>query len=248
MSRIFAVIGGSGLYGLAQEGECHTHLVDTPFGSPSSPIQEITYLGQKIFFLARHGSNHQVPPHKVNYRANIWALNSLGVNSIIAVNSVGALDVNLQPGTLLLPDQLIDYSWGRVNSFYDDDFSFDKHVDFTWPFDTQLKDELTALANAAGIEHEQSGCIAVTQGPRLETAAEVRKYIADGCTLVGMTSMPEAVLARELGLAYACIALVVNAAAGLSEGEISLQQIENALDQGMGRVKNWLEAIFASPA
>ncbi len=226
-----AVIGGTGLSELEGLRVLREHAVATPFGSTSAPIQEGHFGdGQSLLFLHRHGGRGRpVPPHLVNYRANLWALRALGVTRVVAANAVGAIDTRLRPGCLVLPDQLIDYTWGREHSFDDGSSGQLMHVDFTEPFDPALRAAVRAAAERAGVPCTDGATLAVTQGPRLETAAEVRRMASDGCDLVGMTTMPEAALAREAGLAYAAVCMVVNAAAGLSEEPITLDAIRATL-------------------
>ncbi|CAN0604472.1 unnamed protein product, partial [Ectocarpus sp. 12 AP-2014] len=191
-----------------------SHTVDTPYGPPSMAIEEGIYDGTPLFFVHRHGGSGQpIPPHLVNYRANIWALKELGVDEIVAANAVGAINPQLRPGRLVIPDQLIDYSWGREHTFDDGSSGSLWHIDFTEPFDARLRARLLQAATAAQVPCYDGGVLAVVQGPRLETASEVKRLAADGCDLVGMTAMPEASLARELGMAYASVCMVVNAAA-----------------------------------
>ncbi|MEE4278216.1 MAG: S-methyl-5'-thioinosine phosphorylase [Halieaceae bacterium] len=225
------VIGGTGLSEMAGLTIVREHAVSTPFGACSGAISEgILGDGQRLFFLHRHGpSDRPIPPHRVNYRANLWALRELGVNRIIAANAVGAINAQLKPGRLVIPDQLIDYTWGREHSFDDGERGHLLHVDFTEPFDSQLRRQLLAASLSAAVPCEDGAVVAVVQGPRLETAAEVRRLARDGCDLVGMTTMPEAALARELAIPYAAVAMVVNAAAGLDDRPISLSEIHEAL-------------------
>jgi len=226
-----AVIGGTGLQELAGLEVLREHAVATPYGNPSAPILEGRFPGQpSLLFLHRHGGRGKpVPPHLVNYRANLWALRELGASSVVAANAVGAIDVQLQPGRLVLPHQLIDYTWGREHSFDDGSSGALMHVDFTDPFDAALRRRLLAAALAAAVPCHDGAVLGVVQGPRLETAAEVRRLARDGCDLVGMTTMPEAALARELGLPYAAVAMVVNMAAGLSSEPLSMDAIRDAL-------------------
>jgi 5'-deoxy-5'-methylthioadenosine phosphorylase len=226
-----AVIGGTGLQELEGLEVVREHAVATPYGNPSAPIVEGCFAGQpSLLFLHRHGGRGKpVPPHLVNYRANLWALRELGATSVVAANAVGAINVQLQPGRLVLPHQLIDYTWGREHSF-DDGLSGElMHVDFTEPFDASLRRRLLDAALAAAVPCQDGAVIAVVQGPRLETAAEVRRLARDGCDLVGMTTMPEAALARELGLPYAAVAMVVNMAAGLGNEPLSMDAIRATL-------------------
>lgn len=209
----FAVIGGTGLYRLAELDDVETHTVETPWGTPSAPVRVGGFGPHRIAFLARHGEGHAVPPHRINYRANLWALKSLGATRVVAVNSVGGITEAWGPRVIGVPDQLIDYTHGRAVSFWDGEGEA-LHVDFGEPYTPALRRALLAAAAAAGVPVVDGGCYGATQGPRLETKAEIERLRRDGCDLVGMTGMPEAALARELGLEYACLAIVANWAAG----------------------------------
>ena len=239
-----AIIGGTGIDQLDGLEIIQTHMPQTPFGAPSRMIQEGRLGGARIFFLHRHGSPAAIPPHLINYRANIWALQSLGVDDIVAINAVGGISESMQPGRLVIPDQLIDYTWGREHSF-DDGASGDlMHIDFTEPYDRELRMALVQVADAGRIPHEASGVHGVTQGPRLETAAEIRRMARDGCDVVGMTGMPEASLARELGLSYAAVCMVVNPAAGLGDLPISLAMMREILQREAAVVTQLLQRLL----
>jgi len=221
-----AVIGGSGLYNFPGLEDAARHRVDTPYGPASGDVVIGAFAGRRIAFLARHGESHALPPHRVNYRANVWALHSLGVRRVIGVNAVGGIRGDMGPQAVVVPDQLIDYTHGRYTSFCDVDGAAVKHVDFSEPYTESLRVQLLVAARAAGVAVIDGGCYGATQGPRLETRAEIARMKRDGCDLVGMTGMPEAVLARELELEYACLALVANFAAGCGdEKEISIEEI-----------------------
>jgi 5'-deoxy-5'-methylthioadenosine phosphorylase len=239
------LIGGTGLSTLPGLETLRAHAVDTPYGQPSMAIEEGVFAGRPLFFLHRHGGRGRpVPPHRVNYRANIWALRELGVTRIVAVNAVGAINPQLRPGKLVIPDQLIDYSWGREHSFDDGSSGELLHIDFTEPFDEQLRKALLAAGSEAGVGCVDSAVLAVTQGPRLETAAEVQRLARDGCDLVGMTAMPEAALARELALPYASVCMIVNAAAGLSDQPITLDAIRQTLQKETELLRSLLGAFL----
>jgi len=215
MSTQYAIIVGSGFHEFAASSAIHS--VETRYGKPSAPLQTVTFGDEQVLVLARHGSAHTLPPHAINYRANIAALKSAGATAIVALNTVGAVTDRCEPGGLAVPLQIIDYTWGRAHTIYDgEDEDFD-HIDFTEPFSKPLRRALLAAAESAGIDCYDGGVYAATQGPRLETAAEVGRLERDGADFVGMTGMPEASLARELEIDYACLSLVVNAAAGRSE-------------------------------
>lgn len=239
-----AVIGGSGLYRLHEASSADSHEIATPYAiEPVVLSLERTAAGS-AWFLPRHGRDHSVAPHLVNYRANLWALREAGVDTVIAVNAVGGINAALAPGALVLPDQLIDYSWGREHTYFTGTHALERHVDFTWPYDRELGRVLRDAALMLDMPVQEGGTYGCTQGPRLETAAEIRKMERDGCDIVGMTGMPEAGLARELGLRYACIAFVVNRAAGLGADTISHAEIQQHLKEGVGRVRAVLLAAL----
>lgn len=238
-----AVIGGTGALRLF---EMHRKVaLTTPFGAPSDRPRQVAAGGEEIWFLARHGDPHRIPPHKVNYRANIHALRTLGADSVLAINAVGGLVPELAAGTLVVPDQIIDYTWGRAHTFSDGGSAPLKHIDFSRPYDGPLRDRLVEAARRAGQDIVDGGCHAVTQGPRLETAAEVARLVSDGGKIVGMTAMPEAALAREAGLDYASLCVVANAAAGLEEGPITEDDIHHVLQAAMQNVPDIIEALVA---
>lgn len=240
------VIGGSGLYALAGLRDATRHHVQTPFGEPSGEVVVGVLGAQRMAFLARHGEDHRFAPHRVNYRANVWALHQLGVRQLVAVNAVGGIRADLGPRRIAVPDQLIDYTWGRVSSFHDVEGARVEHVDFSEPYATRLRRQLLAAAPMAGVAVVDGGCYGVTQGPRLETRAEIARLRRDGCDLVGMTGMPEAVLARELGVDYACLALVANFAAGCGDQtEISIAEIFAHLESATANVPAILAALPA---
>ena len=214
-----AVIGGTGVYKLADLQDVDTREVDTRFGKPSGPIRIGTLLGQRVAFLARHGEGHSVPPHLVNYRANLAALQQIGATRVLALNTVGGIGDEFGPRVLACPDQLIDYTWGRISTICEEPGTDVLHVDFGDPYTTMLRHKIIAAARVTGVALVGHGCYGATQGPRLETKAEIVRMKRDGCDLVGMTGMPEAALARELGLDYACLAIVANWAAGCGTGE-----------------------------
>ncbi|WP_200893995.1 S-methyl-5'-thioinosine phosphorylase [Xanthomonas sp. MUS 060] len=221
-----AVIGGTGVYKLAQLDEVETREVDTRYGSPSGPLRIGTLLGQRIAFLARHGEGHALPPHKINYRANLAALKHVGATRVLALNTVGGITERFGPRVLACPDQLIDYTWGRISTLCEEPGSEVLHVDFGHPYSPLLRSKILAAARVSGAVLVDGGCYGATQGPRLETIAEIARLRRDGCDLVGMTGMPEAGLARELGLDYACLAIVANWAAGCGDAEeITLAEV-----------------------
>ena len=240
-----AIIGGTGLTSLNNLEITHREVVHTPYGEPSGPLTYGVLGGKKIVFLARHGYGHTIPPHCVNYRANIWALRSAKVERVIAVAAVGGIADNAGPGSIILPNQIIDYTWARSSTFFEDDLTHVTHVDFTYPYTESLRQLLLQAAAKIGLDVVDGGVYGATQGPRLETAAEVNRLDRDGCTIVGMTGMPEAVLAREIGLEYVSCSVVANWAAGRGEGaEITMKEIEENIDLGMSRVRSLLEAVL----
>ncbi len=224
-----AVIGGTGIDQFEGLEIVARHPLETPYGDPSRPVDEGSFAGKRLFFLQRHGAPRAIPPHQVNYRANLWALRSLGVDTVVALNAVGGIGSAMPTGALVLPEQLIDYTWGREHTVDEGEGGHLQHIDFTEPYDAGLRQRLRQAAVAAGVELVDGGVHGVTQGPRLETAAEIARLARDGCDIVGMTGMPEAALARELGLAYASVSMVVNPAAGLASEPITLESMGAAL-------------------
>ncbi len=239
MSKI-AIIGGTGLTSLKNLKIIKREMVQTPYGDPSAPLTHGELDGHEMVFLPRHGAGHTIPPHKINYRANIWALKDLGVEHILAVAAVGGISKEMTPTHLVIPDQIIDYTWSRINTFFEEGLSQVVHVDFTHPYDDTLRQALIASCRELGLGASERGTYAATQGPRLETAAEIDRLERDGCHIVGMTGMPEAALAREQGLNYACLAVVANAAAGRSDEALTMEAIEKYLSQGMDNVREVL--------
>ncbi len=241
----YAIIGGTGLTQLEGLTIRDASFIETPYGAPSADILRGEYAGREVLFLARHGHPHRIPPHEVNYRANLWALRQAGATHIIAINAVGGITDNLNTGCFCIPDQVIDYTWGRQHTFYEGDLEHVTHVDFSYPYDEALRKRLIAAVAACGYSCNNSGVYGCTQGPRLETAAEVARMERDGCDVVGMTGMPETVLARELGLSYACLALVVNPSAGKATSTITMTQIDAALNVGMSKAKIILARLLS---
>lgn len=236
------VIGGTGLTTLEGLKITGRREVTTPWGSPSSVISEGVIGQQPVVFLARHGDPHRIPPHRVNYRANLQALYDAGVRTVVGVNAVGGIHPEMGPARIVIPDQLIDYTWGRASTFFEDNLDHTTHIDFTEPYSAGARQILINAAQDESMSVSDFGVYAATQGPRLETAAEVRRLERDGCDLVGMTGMPEAVLAAELNMNYVCLALVVNWAAGKTDQIITMADIEAAIDEGMSGVRKLLEA------
>lgn len=241
---VYGVIGGTGVGQLEGLNIIDSHSIETPYGSPSRPIEEGHLFGRTVFFLQRHGSPRAIAPHKINYRANMWAFKSLGVSDVVAINAVGGINQDMPSGSLVIPDQLIDYTWGREHSVDDGSSGELLHIDFTHPYDEQLRARLLRIADTHNIPHCAPATHGVTQGPRLETAAEIARLERDGCDVVGMTGMPEAALAKELGLAYASICMVVNPAAGKGELPISLTMMRETLRREAAVVNELLAYLF----
>jgi 5'-methylthioinosine phosphorylase len=241
---VYAIIGGTGLTRLEGLDIRQSLALDTPYGAPSAEVQIGEYAGHEVLFLARHGQPHRFAPHRVNYRANLWALKQAGAEAILAVNAVGGINAAMGTGHFCVPHQLIDYTSGREHSYFADDLEPVTHIDFSYPYSESLRQRLIAALVAEGIGFSDQGVYACMQGPRLETAAEILRLERDGCDIVGMTGMPEAALARELELDYACLALVVNPAAGKSASVISMAGIEQALGEGMGKVRSTLARLL----
>jgi 5'-methylthioinosine phosphorylase len=234
-----AIVGGSGLTRFAELEPAHREVVRTPYGEPSGPLTFGTLNGVEVVFLPRHGYGHTLPPHDINYRANIWALQHIGVSEIVSVASVGGIRDDLAPGSIVLLDQIIDYTWGRASTYFDTSDMPVTHIDFTQPFDRRMRDMLRkscADCNEAVLDCATYAC---TQGPRLETAAEINRLARDGAHVVGMTLMPEAALAREVEIPYAALAVVVNYAAGKKDSalEISVSELGKTLEASMTRVR-----------
>lgn len=241
---MLAIIGGTGLTRLSTLAVAHREVVRTPYGEPSSTLVFGEMAGRGTVFLARHGHGHTIPPHRVNYRANLWALRDRGAKAVLAVASVGGIR-GVTPGALVLPHQLIDYTHDRPTTFFDGGDRTVVHVDFTHPYSPGLRATCLRGAAAAGIALADGGVYAAVSGPRLETAAEIDRLDRDGATLVGMTGMPEAALARELELPYAAIAVVVNHAAGRGDSgdHIAMERISEVLEAAMEKVRTLLEHI-----
>lgn len=235
-SKRIGIIGGTALEGLQELTNMRARSVTTPYGEPSSVLTYGEVNGVEVIFLNRHGAEHNIPPHLVNYRANIWALKEAGVVRIAALASVGGITEKMSPGALVIPDQLIDYTYGRRQTFFDEDFRVDRHIDFTQPYDESTRQWLIVAAESVKEAVIDGGTYGCTQGPRLETAAEIKRLARDGCDIVGMTGMPEAALARELGIDYACIAMVVNWAAGIAEETITIEDIRRVIAESNGKL------------
>jgi 5'-methylthioinosine phosphorylase len=247
MSVDLAVIGGTGLYNFPGLEQVEKRAVATPYGDASGALVFGTLGGRRIVFLARHGEDHRFAPHRVNYRANVWALHNVGARRIVGVNAVGGIRHDMGPRVVAVPDQLIDYSHGRITSFSDVEGVKVEHIDFSEPYSASLRRDLLAAAAAANVPVVDGGCYGATQGPRLETRAEIERLRRDGCDLVGMTGMPEAALARELNVDYACLALVANWAAGCGDAaEISLDEIFANLHAATAQVPAIISALLGA--
>lgn len=238
------LISGSGLYeieGLKVEGE---KSIDTPYGQPSAQYRQGKIEGTALTFLPRHGSPHSIPPHKVNYRANIWGFNALGIDRIMAVTAVGSIDPDIKPGSILIPDQIIDYTQGsRESTFYDNGKVV--HVDFTDPYCPAMRTAIMAAAQKCGISVYESGTYICVNGPRLETAMEIEFFRKIGADVVGMTAMPEAVLARELEICYCGICIVTNYAAGITKNRLTTSEVIDTMNASTDRVKKLLRTAVA---
>jgi purine nucleoside phosphorylase len=243
MSRKYALIVGSGFDSFTASGDAQR--VTTRFGEPSALVRSVEFEGRSVLVVPRHGDNHELPPHIVNYRANLAALQELGADAVIALNTVGVVSSIREPGQIAVPDQVIDYTWGRAHTIYDQPEPGFAHVEFTQPFAAKLRAALLDAAMAAGVDCHDGGVYAATQGPRLETAAEVDRLEREGADYVGMTAMPEAILAMELGLEYACLSLVVNKAAGRDDKPIH-DAVESSTLSARTQALHVLKSFFGS--
>ncbi len=244
---MLAIIGGTGLTQLANLDITHRQVARTPYGEPSGALTFGNINNQQVIFLARHGYGHTIPPHKVNYRANIWALKQHGATRVVSVASVGGIHPELVPGSLAIPGQIIDYTHGRKATYYDGDDQNVMHIDFTEPYSAILRRNIMNAADEAGLTYIDHGTYACVQGPRLETIAEIDRLERDGATMVGMTGMPEACLARELELDYAAIGVVSNYAAGRGSSKTAIDpaEIQTTLATAMGHVRQLLEHLVS---
>jgi 5'-methylthioadenosine phosphorylase/5'-methylthioinosine phosphorylase len=218
----------------------------TPYGAPSGPITRGRLGDAEFLFLPRHGCDHSIPPHTINYRANVWALKDCGADRVVALAACGGIGPAFGPLVLAIPDQLIDYTYGRAQSFHDGSGRDFQHIDFTRPYCEELRQALVQAVSLAGLGAVGGGTYGITQGPRLETAAEIKRMQRDGCDLVGMSGMPEAALAKEIGLCYACFAFVVNWAAGKAAGDIQMEEIQANIDMCASKIVSVLKALCQS--
>jgi 5'-deoxy-5'-methylthioadenosine phosphorylase len=243
MSKL-AIIGGTGLNKIPDLEITHREVCHTPFGEPSAALTHGRIAGCEVVFLPRHGATHTIPPHRVNYRANLWALHHLEIETVIAVAAVGGITSEMAPGKIVIPDQIIDYTFGRDHTIYEKDLQHVTHIDFTFPYCDDLRQRLISAAKASEVDYVARATYGATQGPRLETAAEIIRMERDGCDIVGMTGMPEAALAREFELCYASCSVVANWAAGQQETSISMKEIEKNLIHGMEQAKSLLTVLL----
>ena len=244
--KTFAIVGGTGLTSLDNLEIIRSEAIETPFGEPSSDLNIGRIESREVVFLARHGQTHNIPPHKVNYRANLWALNEMGVDTIIAVNAVGGIRGDMLPGSLVIPNQIIDYTTSRINTFFEDNLNEVTHIDFSYPYNEAVRQLILDSADNISIELIDGAVYAATEGPRLETAAEIQRLQRDGCDIVGMTGMPEVALARELDMDYASICVNANWAAGLSDDLITMEVIGKNIYNGMEQVRQLIAQILRS--
>ena len=242
---MFGIIGGTGLTQLENLNITRRQIARTPYGDASQPLVFGELAGYEVVFLARHGGGHTIPPHSVNYRANIWALHAVGVKNLLAIATVGGISKGLVAGDIVLPHQILDYTHGRNNTYHDGIQRPVMHIDFTEPYSNQLRQTCKQAASNVQQAVHDGGVYACVQGPRLETAAEIDRYERDGATVIGMTGMPEAVLARELGLHYAAICPVANQAAGRGDSEhgIKYETMMTKLELTMQKIRALIEEI-----
>ncbi len=240
------MIAGSGLYDIPGLEMIETRHLKTPFGEPSDAYRIGRVSGSDIAFLPRHGSPHRIPPHRINYRANIWGFRELGVRRILSVGATGGISSAVQPGDIVLLDQLLDLTSGRESTYYDGPEVL--HVDFTEPFCTELRERFFEASRRSDVAVVKRGTYICVNGPRLETAAEIRRYGMMGADVIGMTAMPEAILARELALCFSGIAVVTNAAAGLSAGRLTATEVVEGMHAATERLRTLVRAFFLLPA
>jgi len=241
-----AIIGGTGLTRLEGLEIERREVMHTPFGEPSGAITYGNLCGKQVAFLPRHGYGHTIPPHMVNYRANLWCLQNKGIRKVISICAVGGIRKDLVPGVLIIPDQIIDYTWSRHHTFFEKDLASVTHIDFTEPYCQDMRTSLISAARETGVSVIESGTYGASQGPRLETAAEIDRLERDGCHMVGMTGMPEAALARELDLCYAACAVSANWAAGRGAEPITMEMIDRNIAAGLEQARVILKQLITS--
>lgn len=247
--NLLAIIGGTGLGNLKNLEITRHQVVNTPYGEPSAPLTFGLLGGSEVVFFARHGHSHRIPPHQINYRANLWALKEAGVSQIISVAAVGGITPRMAPAVLCVPNQIIDYTYGREQTFFEGSLESVTHIDFTYPYSETLRHELTHAASMLSLDVVDSGVYACTQGPRLESIAEVLRLERDGCDIVGMTGMPEASLARELEMDYAHLTVIANWAAGKNDSQIiTMDEIDTTLKDGMRKVRHLIQQVLEQRA
>ena len=244
---MLAIIGGRGLTELASLKITHRQVMRTPYGEPSGAFLFGTLNQHEVIFLARHGFGHTIPPHLVNYRANLWALREQGVNNVVSIATVGGIRADLVPGAIVVPDQIIDYTNGRDATFYDTRDAIYTNTNFVLPYCQKLRDRILRSAGIVQQPCLDGGVYAATQGPRLDSIAEINRYERDGADMVGMTGMPETALAMELGLNYAIIAVAVNYAAGRGDSNqgVNMEQVNVTASAAMERVRSILECLVS---
>jgi 5'-methylthioadenosine phosphorylase len=239
----FGVIAGSGIYHMPELEIINSVKLRSPYGEPSDIFRIGRLSGKEVAFLPRHGSMHHIPPHRINYRANIWGFRELGVKKILTIGATGGISKKMRPGAIIVLDQIIDMTSGRDATFYDEDEVV--HIDFTEPFCPNLRKALIDAAAKTGTTVVKKGTYIAVNGPRLETAAEIKAFARHGADVVGMTGMPEAVLARELEICLAGLAVVTNAAAGLTEGKLTATEVVEAMKSSTEQIKALLKAFFS---
>jgi len=241
-----AIIGGTGLSTMENLEIIRREIVQTPYGEPSAPLAYGKIGDCDVIFLPRHGYGHTLPPHKINYRANIYALKDAGATHVLAVAAVGGIRSDMVAKRIVVPDQIIDYTHSRINTYFEESLTHVTHIDFSYPYSDYVRNKIIAAGETLNIDIAAKATYAATQGPRLETAAEITKLEKDGCDIVGMTGMPEACLAREQGLEYACLAVVANLAAGKSEEELTMEMIEENLKEGMENTQKIVAEVIST--
>jgi 5'-methylthioadenosine phosphorylase len=245
---VIGIIGGSGLYDIEGVAVEEIKKIETPFGIPSDSFRICDFSGKKIIFLPRHGSRHTIPPHRINYRANIWGFKELGVKRIISLGAAGGISPEMEPGTIIVPDQIIDMTKGREETFFEGGAGV-VHIDLTDPYCTELRASIFSAGKRSGLKLKKSGTYICTNGPRLETKAEIKFFSAMGADVVGMTAMPEASLAREAELCYAGISVITNYAAGITAKKLTATEVMEVMNKTAESLKTLLkDALDLIPA